>query len=94
MAVAQEDRSRPFLHPARRREVKLPELPKSTHAILKDGKWLDGYTPEELRAYGEAVREACAKLCDELPYWPENEENHDVSDGAGACADAIRKDTP
>jgi hypothetical protein len=72
--------------------MKMPEQPPMDVGLSGQVKF--AYSEEALRAYGEAVREACAKLCDELPYWPENEENHDVSDGAGACADAIRKDTP
>jgi hypothetical protein len=59
----------------------------------------DVYTASQTRAYGaecarqavERERERCAKLCDALPDWPEYADNHDVSDGASACAAAIRK---
>jgi hypothetical protein len=49
------------------------------------------YTAGQLRAAILAERERCAKLCDALPDWPEYADNHDVSDGASACAAAIRK---
>lgn len=52
---------------------------------------VEGWSADDLydfaRQYGEAVREACAKLCDRLSV---SEYPTDCDD----CAAAIRKDTP
>jgi hypothetical protein len=44
--------------------MKMPELPPRAFQTTKGGEWIDAYTADELRAYGELVREECAKVCD------------------------------
>ena len=75
----------------------LPKLP--TRNVIIDGLWEEvrgPYTEEDMRAYALAAvameREACAKVCDELPlrdpkqgFWVAG-----WSDGVDDCAAAIR----
>jgi hypothetical protein len=76
--------------------MKMPELPPRAFQTTKGGEWIDAYTADELRAYGELVREECAKLCEQSGAGYDNEWNRklgvadDLKEVCEECAIAIR----
>jgi hypothetical protein len=70
--------------------MKMPELPPRAFQTTKGGEWIDAYTADELRAYGELVREECAKVCDQdVVHLSEKGENR-AALAVGIVAAAIR----